>query len=1693
IGAYFESVRTDSTHNLTARQTFKVLNLKGDIAASVSEEGQLQIYSYDTDAAENKTQMTWSMYQAALDGGFEECRFDASWAPDADWVLFADKVLQAGARDYDHPSEALRAEADTARREALKELLSLDEVMIAVSTQRTNSGGETVRTMDAGGIVQETVYERYGEGAWEGLPSARVARNLADGSLVREELNIYGEVSRRELSGGLVQEYTYDRSSYGRILATHERTYYSHDPSGPGSLESRYFNAEGDLERVIDKNGIERTYEYFKQADGGVRTVIGTAFQADEGSEVSYQETRITDASGRQVFFEDKNGKIVRTRYVLGADGSVVQSEETTEWVSAEGTTVSFIQSYGFNALGEQIWAVDKNGDRFEFEYAKDEFGNLSEVRQFQIMSSGARALTTKRYSAAGDLIAQTDKNDRTVAFTYSKDANGNVIGMTETQKLRSDLKADQKLDDGDLAVLQAIIAGELEAADYPGADVNRDGVVDTHDASALTASAEYGTYETHSTKTFNVWGDVITVTDKNDLTMTTSYCRDAKGNVTSTVETNSRYAGETTRYFDKDAKVIGMFDQSGNQVTYRYTLDEKGNALQTVEEQTLLPPAKEKTGGYTYETIQNEDGTRIERRFTAAGLLNLETHYDQQGRITYQKAGASTTGNLAPSALVTVCSEYDQSYRSEFMTDGLNADGHYWRSAGNVDGTRDEEYVLLDLNEVHEVSQVKVYGSQYGQDVSSFLRGYLVSVSEDGIHWTRAGEIAGEVTGGRLDKIMFNPIDARYVKIHGFVASTGNGGSVTPYYAQIAEVEVYATIPARETWYSYEERTDESGRPVNVVTQTDANGDLVQEEIFDEQGRTIYLKKKSGSTYREYVTEYTTETDPELGDLEVMTRTDGDGNLEYQEKKDSQGRMVYIYDFYGGSSPYQYSGGCVLRYTDEPEGSLTLTVTKENTEELLYVETTDALGRVTHLFDSTKDDGPVDYTYATEIGPNGVECIRQTDRYQEGGYIRETLIDPNGRTIYTKLDYYGDGSDILEVWLEDIYDFRGEVIRTDQHSVRNGVESLVKLGFSMPDDQASIDLSCTIPIVRVHSSSGVNAENLIDGQFGLSNDTQYAQTDINGIFTFELEKPMAIGRFEAYFRSDDSATAPVTMFTIQASLDGMNWFNVAASRYLAQGRKFISFDPVLAQFIRVQGAVGSGNPTVFQMEEFRVYPPAGWPVTSTITRSFNTRGDLLSEYQEGGVRTSYEYERDEIGNVTGIIETHHGDGRRVEISKAQQIDISNGSVTDYDRRIIDQDRATYDTIASTTRYPNLVTQFELNEETVINEVRLLWDDTSDSYGYYCQIEISADGQTWQTVYDNKTQRDRSWNRIQFEAASARYLRLRGYDPLSTGSNLRIREFSVYSEVPSSTEYTTYKSFLTPTHPQDETRGAEASGGIAVDPSEGRFGSSVYFDGVDDHLSYPDSDVLTVEAGQDFTIDFWCRPSNLNTAQQVLLTTLDVSYGDRYGLPADGLGIYTSYKNIAVEGPFHNNNWEFGFNTAGDLLREGEWNHIALVRHNGELRIYINGSAASMNQTWGGGNHYNGALKPTLPLVIGDNQDMATNYRYQGHIDDIRITKGDALWWSNFDAAALPAAEVQGAKTSLLLDFDWRDGGRQFRNRVGERFYYSGEGTVTTTTDRSGSLIRHAYSYDEKGNRTGHFQALQMKGNYSDYIEYSGE
>ena len=181
----------------------------------------------------------------------------------------------------------------------------------------------------------------------------------------------------------------------------------------------------------------------------------------------------------------------------------------------------------------------------------------------------------------------------------------------------------------------------------------------------------------------------------------------------------------------------------------------------------------------------------------------------------------------------------------------------------------------------------------------------------------------------------------------------------------------------------------------------------------------------------------------------------------------------------------------------------------------------------------------------------------------------------------------------------------------------------------------------------------------------------------------------------------------------------------------------------------------------------------------------------------------------------------------------------------------------------------------------------------------------------------------------------------------------------------------------------------ETVGNAQISTTQSKFGgSSMYFDGTGDWLFINPNQLIPLGSG-DFTVEMWMYPNATYSGTFAGLLDSRTS-GDGAGL------VYFGYTGTANQIGWKDNTT----NVVTGSVTQSAWNHVAVVRASGTMKLYINGSLASSGAN---STNYTVSFK-----YIATSFDP---FSFNGYIDDLRITKGYARYSGStytVPAAAFP-------------------------------------------------------------------------------------
>ena len=188
-------------------------------------------------------------------------------------------------------------------------------------------------------------------------------------------------------------------------------------------------------------------------------------------------------------------------------------------------------------------------------------------------------------------------------------------------------------------------------------------------------------------------------------------------------------------------------------------------------------------------------------------------------------------------------------------------------------------------------------------------------------------------------------------------------------------------------------------------------------------------------------------------------------------------------------------------------------------------------------------------------------------------------------------------------------------------------------------------------------------------------------------------------------------------------------------------------------------------------------------------------------------------------------------------------------------------------------------------------------------------------------------------------------------------------------------------------------------------PSAQSAGSTV-FDGTGDYLLTAEDSELVLGSG-DFTIEHWLYMSGTGTGQIIEYRKQGAGYSTgniaTYVSSGNSLGVFRDAANLC---------------TTGAALSQNKWYHVAVVKHNGTMTLYIDGKLSSDFGAGGTATYSDTNTYDSNQITIGIHGNDRSTYPFQGKISNVRITIGTALYTDRFTRPQRPFTKV--TNTQLL-------------------------------------------------------------------------
>ena len=202
-------------------------------------------------------------------------------------------------------------------------------------------------------------------------------------------------------------------------------------------------------------------------------------------------------------------------------------------------------------------------------------------------------------------------------------------------------------------------------------------------------------------------------------------------------------------------------------------------------------------------------------------------------------------------------------------------------------------------------------------------------------------------------------------------------------------------------------------------------------------------------------------------------------------------------------------------------------------------------------------------------------------------------------------------------------------------------------------------------------------------------------------------------------------------------------------------------------------------------------------------------------------------------------------------------------------------------------------------------------------------------------------------------------------------------------------------------------------GDIYHSSEQAKFGeTSLFFPGGGAYIEIEDSDDWNF-ATEDFTIDFW-----INTITETRTMFFTQGWGVRHSETTQSVLLdYFPTQDRLILG-YRGELSYYSVAEIAPVLNDGLWHHIAIVRYQNWLTLYCDGMEVMKIDM----SPDPVVADAVYPFLIGSYSVDLNSANINGFIEDFRISKGIALWTTNFSP---PASPTQGdSSTSSTNDSD---------------------------------------------------------------------
>ena len=235
---------------------------------------------------------------------------------------------------------------------------------------------------------------------------------------------------------------------------------------------------------------------------------------------------------------------------------------------------------------------------------------------------------------------------------------------------------------------------------------------------------------------------------------------------------------------------------------------------------------------------------------------------------------------------------------------------------------------------------------------------------------------------------------------------------------------------------------------------------------------------------------------------------------------------------------------------------------------------------------------------------------------------------------------------------------------------------------------------------------------------------------------------------------------------------------------------------------------------------------------------------------------------------------------------------------------------------------------------------------------------------------------------------------------------------------------------------------------------------SVKFDGVDDYLSIPDTQLLEI-LDEDFTVEFWIYVTGTRAQQCIFSKSRNVQC---YWTDDNTIALYLDDDNSSATGTsgygvFFNSNL-----TGTDSVMKNQWHHVAICRDSNSWKAFVDGVQKYSNSIPGLNPVYNSSDDFEIGSYANNRGQGSLANEFEGFISNFRWVKGEALYLSNFTVPSTPLTPAGGSPAGVLTSLLTCQGtGAIVDAKLNTPNVITANGGVTTTS------LKTSPSYTDNG------------------------